>query len=61
MAQRYWKLLSVVLISKLILQETVKADSNGLGDLAKILAQLAGGHNCVFRCPKGKYSRVKEI
>lgn len=26
----------------------------GLGDLAKILAELSGGSDCSFKCPKGK-------
>ncbi|PFX26466.1 hypothetical protein AWC38_SpisGene8838, partial [Stylophora pistillata] len=36
-----------------LLTEIVEAsDAGSLGDLATVLAQLAGGDNCVFRCPK---------
>lgn len=28
--------------------------SGGLGDLAKILAELSGGNQCAFKCPRGK-------
>lgn len=47
-----WKLsLLLVLGCALVV---VASNAGGLADLAKILGQLAGGDNCVFRCPKGK-------
>ena len=37
-----------------ILEAVTASDGVGLADLAKVLGQLAGGDNCVFKCPKGK-------
>ena len=36
-----------------ILEAVTASDGVGLADLAKVLGQLAGGDNCVFKCPKG--------
>ncbi|CAH3027715.1 unnamed protein product [Porites evermanni] len=36
-----------------ILEAVIASDGVGLADLAKVLGQLAGGDNCVFKCPKG--------
>lgn len=53
MTLSHWKILSLLFFGY-ILEAVVASDSGGLADLAKILGQLAGGDNCVFRCPKGK-------
>jgi len=56
----HWKLFSFLFIGYVLEAVVAASDSGSLADLAKILSQLAGGDNCVFRCPKGKltYSPV---
>ena len=49
----HWKILSLLFIGYLLNEIVAASDAGSLGDLAKILSQLAGGDNCVFRCPKG--------
>ena len=49
------KVFSLLLLGLYIMDRAVASDSGGLADLAKILGQLAGGDDCVFRCPKGKF------
>lgn len=50
----HWKICSLLFIGYLLKGLVVASQASNLGDLAKILAQLAGGENCAFRCPKGK-------
>ena len=50
----HWKIFSFLFIGYLLEAVVAASDSGSLADLAKILSQLAGGDNCVFRCPKGK-------
>ena len=50
----HWKIFPLLFIGYLLKEIVEASDASSLGDLAKILAQLAGGDNCVFRCPKGK-------
>ena len=52
----HWKIFSFLFIGYLLEAVVAASDSGSLADLAKILSQLAGGDNCVFRCPKGKLS-----
>lgn len=47
-----WKLSLLLFLGCALV--VVASNAGGLADLAKILGQLAGGDNCVFRCPKGK-------
>lgn len=49
----HWKICSLLFIGYLLKGLVVASQAGNLGDLAKILAQLAGGENCAFRCPKG--------
>ena len=50
----HWKIFSFLFIGYVLEAVVAASDSGSLADLAKILSQLAGGDNCVFRCPKGK-------
>ena len=45
---------SFLFIGYLLEAVVAASDSGSLADLAKILSELSGGDNCVFRCPKGK-------
>ena len=53
MTQEHWKILSLLFFGY-FLEAVIASDGPGLADLAKILGQLAGGDNCVFKCPKGR-------
>ena len=57
----HWKIFSFLFIGYLLKAIVAASDSGSLADLAKILSQLAGGDNCVFRCPKGKLSYSQSI
>ncbi|XP_074618318.1 group XIIA secretory phospholipase A2-like [Acropora palmata] len=46
------KVLSLIFLGY-AMDTVIAPNSGGLADLAKILGQLAGGDDCVFRCPKG--------
>ena len=50
------KMFSFLFIGYVLEAVVAASDSGSLADLAKILSQLAGGDNCVFRCPRGKLS-----
>lgn len=50
------KIFSFLFIGYVLEAVVAASDSGSLADLAKILSQLAGGDNCVFRCPRGKLS-----
>lgn len=54
----HWKIVSLVFIGYVLEAIVATSDAGGLADLAKILSQLAGGDNCVFRCPKGTYNKT---
>lgn len=47
------KVLSLIFLGY-AMDTVIASNSGGLADLAKILGQLAGGDDCVFRCPKGE-------
>jgi hypothetical protein len=50
-----YHVFSVFLLANLLELVSSSSDlSGGLGDLAKILAELAGGSECVFKCPRGE-------
>ena len=53
-----WKIFSFLFIGYVLEAVVAASDSGSLADLAKILSQLAGGDNCVFRCPKGKLLQI---
>ena len=53
-----WKIFSFLFIGYVLEAVVAASDSGSLADLAKILSQLAGGDNCVFRCPKGKLLHI---
>ena len=53
MTQTHRQLLYLFLFGN-ILEAVIASDDVGLADLAKVLGQLAGGDNCVFKCPRGK-------
>lgn len=48
----HWKIFPLLFIGYLLKEIVEASDAGSLGDLATVLAQLAGGDNCVFRCPK---------
>ena len=47
------RILSLIFLGYVV-DTVMVSNSGGLADLAKILGQLAGGDDCVFRCPKGE-------
>lgn len=51
------KVLSLIFLGY-AMDTVIASNSGGLADLAKILGQLAGGDDCVFRCPKGESREV---
>lgn len=44
----------LLLLYLVILTTNINAGDIGLGNLAEIFSQLAGGGGCVFKCPSGQ-------
>lgn len=57
MIDLHTKVLSLIFLGY-AMDTVIASNSGGLADLAKILEQLAGGDDCVFRCPKGENREV---